>query len=83
MIAPQVEQTLLRQWRSLKPEQQRATLDFVEYLHSKTPTKQPRRSLLGLCAVPYVRISAEEIAEARREMWEDFPRDIEPQHSES
>lgn len=83
MIAPPVEQTLLRQWRSLKPDQQRAALDFVEFLHSKTPTKQPRRSLLGLCAAPNVRVSAEEIAEARREMWGDFPRDIEPQNSES
>ncbi len=70
------EQLLLRHWRSLKPDQQHAALEFVEYLHSKTTAKQPRRSLLGLCASPDARISDEDVAEARREMWSDFPRDI-------
>jgi hypothetical protein len=35
--------------------------------------KKPRRSLYGLW--PDVSISAEEIDEARREMWANFPRE--------
>ena len=76
MIVSTSEQLLLRQWRSLKPDQQQVALEFVEFLHSKTTTKQPRRSLLGLCASPDAHISDEDVAEARREMWSDFPRDI-------
>ena len=70
------EQTLLRTWRALKPDQQKTAVEFVEFLRQKSGSKQPRRSLLGLCADPTVRISAQDIAEARQEMWGDFPREI-------
>ncbi|MBP7960346.1 MAG: hypothetical protein KBG20_05150 [Caldilineaceae bacterium] len=70
------EQTLLQTWRALKPDQQKTAVEFVEFLRHKSVSKQPRRSLLGLCADPAVHISADDIAEARREMWGDFPREI-------
>ncbi len=70
------EQLLLRQWRSLKPDQQNAALEFVEFLHRKSTVKQRRRSLLGLCADTNTYVSAQDIAETRRELWGDFPRDI-------
>ena len=70
------EQLLLRQWRSLKPDQQNAALEFVEFLHRKSTGKKQRRSLLGLCANTNIYVSAQDITEARREMWGDFPRDI-------
>lgn len=36
---------------------------------------KPRRSLLGLCADLGPAPSADEIDEARREMWKNFPRE--------
>lgn len=38
-------------------------------------TKQPRKSLYGLCADLGPAPSAEEIDQARREMWGNFPRE--------
>lgn len=37
----------------------------------------PKRSLLGICADLGPAPSAEAIAEARREMWANFPREVE------
>lgn len=71
------EQSLLRSWRALKPDQQKTAVEFVEFLRQKAVSKQPRQSLLGLCADPAVHISAQDIAEARHEMWGEFPRKIE------
>ncbi len=70
------EQILLKKWRSLPAEKQQEILDFADYLHQKTSSKRPRRSLLGLAADLHVSITEEDIAQARREMWSDFPRDI-------
>ena len=38
--------------------------------------KKPRRSLLGLCADLGVTVTEEDIAEARKEMWGNFPREL-------
>jgi hypothetical protein len=48
-------------------------LDFVESLEKKTETsRQRRRSLKGLWSDLGAEVSAEDIAEARREMWGGF-----------
>lgn len=53
-------------------------MDFVDFLKEKNGgPKKPRRSLLGLWADLNIHITEEDIAEARREMWGNFPRDIE------
>jgi hypothetical protein len=70
-----IEQAVLEKLRALPPEKQRALLDFAEFLHQKDMAKRPRRSLKGLWADLGVRITEEDIAEARREMWENFPRE--------
>ena len=69
------EETVLQKLRALTPEQQRSVLDFVEFLEQKSRPKKSRRSLKGLWADLGVRISEEDIAEARREMWGNFPRE--------
>ena len=76
MAASVSEQKLIRRWRSLKPDQQRTALDFVEFLGQKSEAKRPRRSLLGICATPGFHIGADEIDEERDEMWGNFPRDL-------
>jgi hypothetical protein len=72
---PPIEQIVLERLRALPPEKQQEVLDFAEFLHHKTLPKQPRRSLLGLWADLGVKITDEDIAEARREMWGNFPRE--------
>jgi EAL domain-containing protein (putative c-di-GMP-specific phosphodiesterase class I) len=72
-----IEQQVLEKLRDLPPEKQKEVLDFVDFLKKKNGgPKKPLRSLLRLWSDLNVHITAEDIAEARREMWGNFPRDI-------
>jgi hypothetical protein len=51
-------------------------LDFVEFLKEKNGPKALLRGFRGLWEDLNIHISEEYIAEARREMWATFPRDI-------
>ncbi len=70
-----VEQTVLEKLRELPLERQQEVLNFVESLQKKSEPKRPRRSLMGIGADLGVKITREDVAEARREMWGNFPRD--------
>ena len=70
-----IEEKVLEKLRELPPEKQEEVLAFVDGLKSKEP-KAPRKSLLGLWKDLDVHITDEDIADARREMWGNFPRDI-------
>ena len=73
-----IEQQVVEKLRDLPLEKQKEVLDFVDFLKEKNGRpKKPRRSLLGLWADLDVHITEEDIAGARREMWGNFPRDIE------
>jgi hypothetical protein len=69
------EQTILEKIRQLPPDKQQEVLDFVESLQQKTTQKQPLRDPEGLWADLGIEIAEEDLAEARREMWGNFPRD--------
>jgi hypothetical protein len=71
-----IEQQLLQKLRGLPPEQQKEVLSFVDSLQQKNGTTKPLRSLRGLWKTFNIEITEEEIAEARREMWANFPRDL-------
>jgi hypothetical protein len=72
-----IEQQVVEKLRVLPPEKQQEVLDFVDFLKEKNGgTQKPRRSLRGLWADLNFHITEEDIAEARREMWGNFPRDI-------
>ena len=71
-----IEQQVLEKLRDLPPEKQKEVLDFVDSLKEKDGPKKSRRSLLGLWADLNIHITDEDIAEARREMWGNFPRYI-------
>jgi len=71
-----IEQQVLEKLRDLPPDKQKEVLDFVDFLKEKNSRKKPRRSLLGLWADLNTHITEEDIAQARREMWGNFPRDI-------
>lgn len=72
-----IEQQVLEKLRDLPPDKQKEVLDFVDFLKERKETTGPRRSLLGLWKDLNIHITEEDIAEARREMWGNFPRDIE------
>ncbi|MHB8502014.1 MAG: DUF2281 domain-containing protein [Candidatus Acidiferrales bacterium] len=71
-----IEQQVLEKLRDLPPEKQKEVLDFVALLKEKNGPKKPLRSLRGLWADQKIHITEEDIAQARREMWGNFPRDI-------
>jgi Protein of unknown function (DUF2281) len=71
-----IEQEVLEKLRDLPPEKQKEVLDFVDSLKEGNGTNKPRPSLRGLWKDLNVHITEEDIAEARREMWGNFPRDI-------
>jgi len=71
----ETDQLILEKVRALPPEKQQKVLDFVESLQRKTRGKRPYRNLYGLWAEAGVDITEEDIAEARREMWGNFPRE--------
>ena len=72
-----IEEMVMEKLRGLPPEKQKEVLEFVESLKPDGSTRKPLRSLEGLLEDLNVDITEEDIAEARREMWGNFPRDIE------
>ena len=75
VTVPPIEQRVIEKLRALPPEKQQEVLDFTEFLEQKHSKPKPRRSFLGLFADLGVHITEEDIAEARREMWGNFPRE--------
>lgn len=71
-----VEEKVLEKLRDLSPEQKDEVLHLVETLSGQKVSAQPLRSLRGLWADLNIEITEEDIAETRREMWGNFPRDI-------
>ena len=70
-------ETILDSLQSLPPDKQQEVLDFVEFLKQRSQSKVPLKNFEGLWADYDFDISEEDLAEARREMWGNFPRDVE------
>lgn len=70
-----IEEQVLEKLRGLPPETQKEVLDFVSRLKDKG-RKGSRRSLAGLWADLHLSATEDDIAEARCDMWGDFPREI-------
>jgi hypothetical protein len=66
-------QQILERLQSLPPDQQKEVLHFADSLRSRL-AGGPRRKLKGLWADLGVSVSEDDIAQARRELWKDFPR---------
>jgi hypothetical protein len=69
-----LEQAVLEKLRELPPEKQQEVLDFADFLHQKVIPRRPLRSVKGLWADLDIDITEEDIAQARKEMWGNFPR---------
>lgn len=70
-----IERSVIQKILSLSPNQQREVMEFVESLQKGSAEPQHRRSVMGLFSDLNVHITEEDIAEARREMWGNFPRE--------
>ncbi|NWF62084.1 MAG: DUF2281 domain-containing protein [Fischerella sp.] len=70
-----IESAIIEKLRTLPPDKQQQVLEFTEFLQQKTIPKRPRRSLKGLWANLGIEITEADIAEARGEMWGNFPRE--------
>ena len=70
-----IEEAVLTRLRALPVEKQQDVLDSAEFLVNRSGTRQPRRSFRGLWADLNIDITEDDIAEARREMWGNFPRE--------
>ena len=70
-----LEQAILDAVRALPADKQREVLDHVKHLRNEaTQPRKPRKSGRGLWADLNIDLSAEEIDDARQEMWNNFPR---------
>ena len=69
------EEVLLEQIKVLPPDLKREAIHFVEFLQTKVKTKQPRRSLKGALADLDIKITDEDIRQARNEMWRGYTED--------
>lgn len=70
-----IEQTVIKKLRALPAEKQKTVLSFIESLQ-KSARKKPRSPLKGQWADLKISLSEKDIADARREMWKNFPRKI-------
>ena len=75
-MSTSIERAIVEKLRTLSSQEQQQVLEFIEELSREDANRQPRHSLMGLFADPGMDITEEDIAEARREMWGNFPRDI-------
>ena len=70
-----IDKSLMEKLEKLPVDKLQEVQNFVNSLEKKKAKKHPRRSLKGLWADLGVQVTAEDITEARREMWERFPRE--------
>lgn len=69
-----IQQIILEKLQKLPPEKQGEVLHFIESLQPET--KEERSTPRGIWTEGS-EITQEDIAQVRREMWANFPRDIE------
>ena len=73
MVAYTIEEAVVAKLRELPSEKQQKVLDFARSLG--TEKKRPLKSGYGLWKDLGISISEEDIDEARKEMWGNFPRE--------
>jgi hypothetical protein len=70
------QQAILDAVSTLPADKQEAVLAYAQKLNDKPSTeKPPMMNVRGLWADLNINLTAEDIDEARKEMWKNFPRD--------
>jgi hypothetical protein len=75
MAAHSIEEAVVATLRDLPADKQQEVLDFASFLATKVPASSKLESARGLWKNLGISISEEDIAEARKEMWGNFPRE--------
>lgn len=75
MAAQSIEEAVVARLRELPADKQQTVLDFASFLVTKGLPRPKLKSMRGLWKDLGISISAEDIAEARKEMWGNFPRE--------
>lgn len=70
-----LEQAILEAVRALPAEKQQEVLNHAAKLRDEAGRKSPFKSVRGLWADLGISLSAEEIEENQRDMWQNFPRE--------
>ena len=70
-----IQRAIMEKVKALPDDKQQEVLDFIEFIQQKEGVKWPRRSLKGLWADLGVGVSEQDVAEMRREIQENFPRE--------
>lgn len=70
------EDALLEAIRELAPDKEKAIRARADQIAVVGVDKKPKPSLRGIWADLQLDVSEQEIKEARREMWKNFPRDF-------
>jgi hypothetical protein len=70
-----IEQAILDVVHNLPPDKQKEILDYASELRKGISQRRSRKSGRGLLADLPLRLTEEEIDEARKEMWKNFPRE--------
>ena len=76
-----IAEAVAKSVEALPPEKQEEVLDFVEFVRSR-PDHQQRgalKSIRGLWKDSGIHVSEEDLRKARREMWGNFPREMDLQ----
>lgn len=73
MLPTSMEEAILETVRALPPAQQASVFDFANGL--REPQRKPFRNPKGILADLDFTLTEEDLAEARREMWGNFPHD--------
>lgn len=68
-----LQDAVIENMRDLPLDKQQEVLDFVHFLRHRVAAPRQRRSMKGLWT--NVHITNQDIADARRDMWGNFPRE--------
>jgi hypothetical protein len=71
------EEVLLERFKVLPANRRQELLDFAEFLEGKEMETKPRRSLKGALSHLKLKISDEDLRQARNEMWRGYTKDTE------
>lgn len=71
------EDVLLEKIKVLPPNLKQKAIDYIESLQSNVVPTQKRKSLKGSLAHLNIKITDEDIREARNEMWRGYTKDTE------
>ena len=72
------EEEILGKLRALPDNKRREVVDFIEFLTEKETPKTPRRSLMGALSHLNIHFTAEDLKEARHEMWGEYMEEDKP-----